>query len=44
MKYYFPCLQIFVCLGASIIYACYGDWRRSLYWLFAAGLTVTVTF
>jgi hypothetical protein len=29
---------------ASMPYWAVGDWRKGLYWLFAAGLTYVVTF
>lgn len=41
---YFPLLLIALNLCASISYAYGGDYRRAMYWVFAAGLTVTVTF
>lgn len=39
-----PALMIVISLGASIVYFYAGDVRRGLYWLFAAGLTASVTF
>lgn len=30
--------------GASIVYFATGDVRRGLYWLFAAAITLTVTY
>jgi hypothetical protein len=39
-----PILLIALDLGASVTYAVALDWRRSLYWLAAAVLTVCVTF
>ena len=40
MTLIFPILQIFLCLGAALVYALALDWKHALYW-FAAGL-VTV--
>jgi len=40
----FPLFIIIVNTCASVPYAFAGDWRKALYWLFAAGLTVVVTF
>jgi len=39
----FPSLIIAASAAAGIVYLCHGDWRRGLYWLFAAGLGVCVT-
>ena len=39
-----PTVLITIDLFATIVYLYYGDWKRSLYWIFAAGLTWTVTF
>jgi len=39
-----PCILIFIDVCAAISYATCGDWRRVVYWLAAAVLTVTVTF
>lgn len=43
-KYIFPCLLIALDLGAAIVYATAGDWRKVIYWIAAAVLNVTVTF
>lgn len=40
----FPALILALQLGAGIMYACDADIRHAAYWLFAAGLTVAVTF
>lgn len=40
----FPVILIVMDICASIPYAIKGDWRKCLYWLFAAGLTFVVTF
>jgi len=39
-----PIIMILLSLGSSAGYAVCGDWRRMLYWAFAAGITTTVTF
>jgi len=40
----FPTVLILLDIAASIVYTCHGDWRKAVYWLAAAILTVTVTF
>lgn len=40
----FPALLILLDGGAAAVYAVDGDVRRTVYWLAAAVLTVTVTF
>lgn len=40
----FPVILIALDIGAAIMFAVDGDVRRALYWLFAAGLTVVITF
>ena len=42
--YLFPSLLILLDLGAALVYAMDGDWRKGVYWLAAAVLTVVVTF
>lgn len=39
-----PTVLIIIDVFAAIPYAMHGDWRKALYWLFAAGLTITVTY
>ena len=39
-----PTLLIIVDVGASVVCACDGDFRRAIYWFAAAVLTVCVTF
>lgn len=39
----FPAALITLDLCASAVYAFYYDWRRAVYWLAAAVLTLTVT-
>ena len=39
----FPATLIVLDLAASFVYAFYWDWRRAVYWLAAAVLTLTVT-
>ena len=43
-KFIFPCLLIALDIGAAIMYAFVGDWRKVVYWLAAAVLNVAVTF
>ena len=40
----FPAVEVLLCLGASITYACYRDWARATYWLSAAVITGTASF
>lgn len=44
MQRLFPCALIVLDLGAAVVYAASGDWRRAMYWSAAAILTSTVTF
>lgn len=37
-------VQIVVAIGASVGYACAGDYRRAIYWAAAAVLTASVTY
>jgi hypothetical protein len=39
----FPVVLIVLDFAASIVYATQLDWRRSIYWLAAAVLTICVT-
>ena len=39
-----PVMTIILDIGAALIYACYGDWKRAIYWTAAAVLTWAVTF
>ncbi|MBM7423843.1 hypothetical protein [Spongiibacter marinus] len=39
-----PAAMMVLQLGAAAPYLMGGDWRKGLYWLFAAGLTYVVTF
>ena len=39
----FPLIIIGLSVGAGVVYLYTGDWRRGLYWLFAAALGVCVT-
>lgn len=43
-KYIFPCLLIALDVGAALVYGFSGDWRKTIYWIAAAVLNVTVTF
>lgn len=38
-----PFTMVALSLGAAAVYALAKDWRRAAYWMFAAGLTTTVT-
>ena len=43
-KYIFPSILIALDVGASLMFAVAGDWKKAIYWLAAAVLNVTVTF
>lgn len=43
-QYIFPVVLIVLDVGAAIIYATEKDWRKTVYWLAAAVLNITVTF
>jgi len=40
----FPTVLILLNLAACGVYLCYGDWRKTLYWLAAAILNFVVTY
>lgn len=40
----FPVILIVLDVAAGAVYACHGDWRKTIYWLAAAVLTAVVTF
>ena len=42
-EYIFPLLLIFLGVGGAIIYALQKDYKKSVYWIAAAVLNVTVT-
>jgi hypothetical protein len=44
MTFIFPFLLICLDIGAAIVYAIYGDYRHTVYWIAAATLTACVTF
>jgi hypothetical protein len=44
IKCIFPIILIILDLGASTVYLCHGDWRKTIYWFAAASLTFVVTF
>ena len=44
MTLLFPSCLIILDTAAAMVYACDGDWRRTIYWLAAAALTACVTF
>ena len=43
-KYIFPCTLILLDVGAAIVYAVAGDWKKAVYWVAATVLNITVTF
>lgn len=43
-QYIFPALLIVLDVGAAIMYATAGDIRKTVYWIAAAVLNITVTF
>jgi hypothetical protein len=43
-QYIFPLLLIGLDVGAGIVYATQGDWRKTVYWIAAAVLNIAVTF
>lgn len=44
MEKILPTILIIIDIGASIPYLAQGDWRKTIYWLCAAGLTYVVTW
>jgi len=44
IKYLFPTAILALSLCAAVVYLTQGDFRRGIYWLFAAGIVATVTF
>lgn len=40
----FPTVLIILDAAAALIYLCYGDYRRAIYWTAAAVLTASVTY
>lgn len=44
MEKLLPTALIIIQTFAALPYFIDGDWRKGLYWLFAAGLTVVVTY
>lgn len=43
-EYIFPLLLIALDIGAGIVYAAAGDYKKLVYWLEAAVLNIAVTF
>ena len=43
-KYIFPTLLIILDVLAGFVYAINGDYKKLIYWLAAATLSITVTF
>ena len=44
MTIIFPTLLIALDVGAAVVYAIGGDWKKAIYWFAAATLTATVTY
>ena len=44
MKTLFPTILIILDLCSAIVYGCYGDWRKFIYWIAAGALTAAVTY
>ena len=40
----FPLLLITLDFGAAVMYALSGDWKKTVYWIAAGVLNITVTF
>jgi hypothetical protein len=40
----FPVILIALDVGAAIVYACGGEWKKAIYWIAAAVLNACVTF
>jgi hypothetical protein len=40
----FPIVLIVLQAAACAVYACHGDWRRTVYWIAGAVITAAVTF
>lgn len=43
-EYIFPLLLITLDIGAGIVYAAAGDYKKLIYWLAVAVLNIAVTF
>lgn len=43
-EYIFPLILIILDIGAGVVYAINGDYKKLVYWLAAAILSITVTF
>ncbi|MCM1115691.1 MAG: hypothetical protein NC397_09365 [Clostridium sp.] len=43
-EYIFPAVLILLDIGAGIVYAAAGDYKKLVYWLAAAVLNIAVTF
>lgn len=41
---FFPTIMIVLSFFAAVVCGINGDWRRMAYWLFATGLTTSVTY
>lgn len=40
----FPTVLVVLDVGAAVVYAIGGDWKKAIYWFAAATLTATVTY
>ena len=43
-QYIFPIILILLDIGAGIVYATQGDFKKTIYWVAAAVLNAAVTF
>jgi hypothetical protein len=43
-EYIFPLLLIILDIGAGVVNATNGDWKKCIYWIAAAVLNAAVTF
>ncbi len=43
-KLVLPVVMILLDVGAAVVYGCCGDWKKTVYWIAAAVLNITVTF
>lgn len=43
-QYIFPVLLMLLDVGAAVVYATDGDWKKAVYWVAAAVLNAMVTF
>lgn len=43
-EHIFPLILIALNVGAGLVYAAHGDYKKLIYWIAAAVLNITVTF